>query len=138
MVLLFLLGASLASVAADSTRTTLEVQNLSCGACLSRINEALEGMEGFKDMDADLYQKMVAVDHQKPLTAAMIAETVTGLGYPATILSETELEGETDGPPADKWYSRGVGCRGCNNNSPCGGNASSWKEFYYKYFGNRQ
>lgn len=66
-------------------RAVFRVENLSCGACLSKINAALDPVAGFSGMGANLFRKMVAVDFAAPLSPEKIGEIITGLGYPAAL-----------------------------------------------------
>jgi copper chaperone CopZ len=138
----FCLILPLAALAAGLNRTTLEVRNISCGSCLSQINTALTALDGFSGISADLYQGKVTIDHQTTLSPSEISRTITGLGYPARILKETEVNldtepmaGQANQGDQEKWYSKGVGNSGCNTSHSCGGTASAWQEFYSKYFG---
>ena len=66
-------------------RAVFKVGNLTCGACLSKINAELGPMEGFTGMGANLLRNMVAVDFVEPLTQEKIGAAITNLGYPATL-----------------------------------------------------
>lgn len=89
---LFLILASVA-VAAENTasedtkvkRAVFQVENLTCGACFSKINKALGSMEGFAGMGSNLFRKMVAIDFKAPLTPETIGKAISGIGYPATL-----------------------------------------------------
>ncbi len=72
-------------------RAVFKVENITCGACLSKISSALEPVEGFSGMGANLLRKMVAVDFSAPLSPEKIREIVTKLGYPATLDSVEAL-----------------------------------------------
>lgn len=72
-------------------RAVFQVENLTCGACLSKINSALGPVEGFSGMGANLLRGMVAVDFVIPLTPEAIGKTITDLGYPATLDGVEEL-----------------------------------------------
>ena len=136
---LFFAILSLDALAEGLNRTILEVKNLYCSSCLSRINAALAELDGFTGMSADLYQGEVVIDHQAALSGADIAEFVAALGYPAKVLREGVIDSEpevvTTQTGQGKWYSKGVGCSGCNGSYSCGGTASAWQAFYSKYFG---
>ena len=73
-------------------RAVFNVENLSCGACFSKIQAALSPVKGYSGMGANLFRKMVAVDFSAPLTPEKIAETITALGYPATLDSVAPVE----------------------------------------------
>ena len=75
-------------------RAVFQVENMTCGACYSKINSVLGPLEGFSGMGANLFRKMVAVDFKDPLTTEEIQAAITGLGYPATLDSVESLEDE--------------------------------------------
>ncbi len=72
---------------ADKTtqRAVFKVDNMTCGACLSKINAELGPLEGFSGMGANLLRNMVAVDFVGPMTPEQIGSAITNLGYPATL-----------------------------------------------------
>lgn len=82
---------------ADKTtqRAVFKVENMTCGACLSKINGELGPMKGFSGMGANLLRNMVAVDFVAPMTPEKIGSAITNLGYPAT-LDEVEAIGEKE------------------------------------------
>ncbi|MBU0730566.1 MAG: heavy-metal-associated domain-containing protein [Proteobacteria bacterium] len=150
-VLLFLLVMATSSVHAENRiRTLLNVQNLSCGSCLNRIQVVLESLDGFLGMNADLGTGRVAVVHEAVLSGAEIAATITALGYPASVFSSAISGIENSGPltvaqetsasaqlPEDNGADPGCsGGRGCG--SACGASSSSWQKLYDKYFGSRK
>ena len=126
----------------DATRTVLRVQNLSCGSCLSKINAELQGLDGMINMDADLRQGVVMVDHQAPLTAKTVAFVISDLGYPATVLSDTVVQLDDEQSAGQKQKATaGFGCGGCSSggcavNTSSAVNASTWRKVYQRYFGN--
>ncbi len=73
-------------------RAVFQVENLTCGACFSKINQALGSIDGFSGMGANLLRKMVAVDFNPPLTPEKIGKIITGLGYPASLDTVGPLE----------------------------------------------
>jgi len=138
----FFATPSLDVLAAGLNRTTLEVKNLNCGFCLSKISNTLTSLDGFEGMSADLYKREVVIDHQPTLSGSDISEAVTALGYPSRVLRETVVDTDAGDTTAktglEKWYSKGVGCSGCAASYSCGGTASTWQAFYTKYFGKDQ
>jgi copper chaperone CopZ len=81
------------TVTADDTkdgsiqRAVFKVENLTCGACFSNINEGLTPLAGFSGMGANLFRKLVAVDFIGPLSADEIGAAIINKGYPATLVS---------------------------------------------------
>lgn len=110
---------------AESDQTTqravFKVDNMTCGACLSKINAELEPLEGFTGMGANLLRKMVAVDFITPLTPEKIGLAITNLGYPAT-LDEVDVIGEkeTFAYMQSQRGGSGYGSGGC-----CGGGSAA-------------
>ncbi len=100
-------------------RAVFQVENLTCGACFSKINSALGPLKGFSGMGANLLRKLVAVDFKAPLTPEEIGAAITGLGYPATLDSVDPLsEKETFAYTQSQRKGAGSGGGGC-----CGGGA---------------
>ena len=108
-------------------RGIFKVENLTCGACFSRINQELNGMDGFAGMGANLLRKLVAVDFNAPLTAEKIGTAISSLGYPAT-LESTEYPGEKETFAYMQSQRRGYGGGGCCGGAPqpgtCAGGGS--------------
>ncbi len=88
--IVFLFFGSLV-LAGDLARTTMKVDNLYCGACLTHIDATLKEVAGFDGMRGDLTKGVVQVDHQTSLSGEKIADTITKLGYPATIVSQSNI-----------------------------------------------
>lgn len=84
--------------------TNLQVQGMTCGACVRHVNQALNSVDGVTAVDVDLSSGRVRVDGN-PDNAAMIA-ALDEAGYPAQLASET---GPTAGP--SKGCGSGCGCR---------------------------
>ena len=98
-------------------RAVFQVENLTCGACFSKINSALGPLEGFSGMGANLFRKRVAVDFKTPLTPEEIGTAITDIGYPATLDSvESLTENQTFAYMQSKRNGSGFGRGGC-----CGG-----------------
>ena len=78
------------SRAGDSFRTVFKVRNLSCGACLGKIENRLKTFDGYIGMLANFDLGLVVVDHRDNLTGNQIAVAITSSGYPAKVASESE------------------------------------------------
>ena len=88
------------------------------------------GMNGFLD------RGMVIVDHETSTAGEAIATAISGLGYPARVLSATDLSADKVARvnAKDNIPVKGRG-RGCNGSStPCNATADSWKSLYKRYF----
>jgi len=92
-------------------RTTLKVQNLSCGSCLSNINSKLEVLEGYSGMGANLLEGIVAVDYIEPLTEKEISLAITEIGYPAKVISVESID-ESESYASSSKRSYGGSCCG--------------------------
>jgi copper chaperone CopZ len=123
-VLLLVVGASISLVAAwnndppvslpeGPTRTSLLVGNLTCGACLARIEETLRQHEGMVGMEADLASGLVTVAHTAVFAPQRIEAAITEAGYPAQVLTEAEAAALASPQGAG-------GCRGCRPGGGCG------------------
>jgi len=83
--------------AAQLKKTTLEVKNLSCGSCLSKIGVELRDLPDAISMGADLRQGLVFVLHRPGLAAEEIAARISAIGYPAVVLAADSVEVEGAG-----------------------------------------
>lgn len=106
-------------------RTTLRVQGVSCGSCLSAIREELSKKPGMVALAADLGQGLLRIDHRPPLNEEAIVRVLADLGYPAR--PQGKQVGLTGGAPTV------TGCSGCAQNA-CSATAASWRELYRKIF----
>ena len=75
-------------------RAVLKIDSLSCGGCFTTINASLSPLKGYSGMGANLWRKLVAVDFTAPLTAEVIAKTVTDSGYPAKLEYVDDIQGK--------------------------------------------
>ena len=116
------------SFATNLEQTTFEVSNLSCGACLSRIDDALKGHAGYSKLGADLQRGIVVVEHESTLNEAVIAQAITDIGYPARIATEKETS-RAPGLFKDQGSASGC-CGGGGRNSGCSASASTWKRLF--------
>jgi copper chaperone CopZ len=124
---------SAADEGAGRTRTTLKVDNLSCGACLARIDTALQEQEGMVGMQASLQQGLVVVEHEQQFRPEGIAELISDMGYPAVVLSSASAGSSDAESPQAKAFRAGDGCSGCSSGG-CGATSSSWQRLYERFF----
>ena len=80
------------SRAGESFRTVYKVRNLSCGACVGKIDTKLKDYDGYMSMLANIDLGLVVVDHRDNLTGGQIAEAITSLGYPAEEATRSESD----------------------------------------------
>lgn len=65
----------------------LQVQGMTCGACVRHVSQALGAVVGVDAVNVDLGSGLVRVDGS-PDKAALLA-TLDGAGYPAQLTSQT-------------------------------------------------
>ena len=92
-------------------RTLMKVDKLTCGSCLKAISQKLSTIIGVKGLEADISRGLVAVDHEKTLESIKISDAINSIGYPATIISVTELESSRTITPSNSGQ-YGSGCCG--------------------------
>lgn len=70
----------------DAALAVLNVENLSCGACVRNIQEALDGIDGIGRVEVSVTAGRGEVEFdQQRIDAAQIARRITAAGYPAKI-----------------------------------------------------
>ena len=115
--------------AGNIKRTTLLVSNLVCVSCLVRIEIEVKSLVGTIGMISNLGKRIVIVDHKLFLGEKEIAGAITGIGYPAKIISTAKLaKHKAVSFSQGKKYSRGS----CGA-AYCSAAASSWKKLYRRY-----
>ena len=117
----------ISSFAASPKQTTFEVSNLSCGSCLSRIDDTLKDYEGYSKLGADLRQGIVVVEHKSTLKKQTIAKAISDIGYPAKVVAEKEI---SKAPNLFQGQGTGYGCCGGGRSSGCSASASTWKKLF--------
>jgi copper chaperone CopZ len=61
--------------------TTLTVTGMTCSGCASKVDKALRGLEGVRDISLHYPDTTVGVLHSASVTPEIIRETVTSLGF---------------------------------------------------------
>lgn len=64
-------------------RTSIPVQNVTCGGCCSTIAKGLSQLENISDVDVDLENTTVSFNYTTPSDISKVKETLEDLGYPA-------------------------------------------------------
>ncbi len=86
---LFLLGLSLFgfdSPASAMATAELSVGNLTCGACVQKIEKAISGMKGVTAIDVDLQNGRARVSYDdRVVSPAAVANRISKAGYPARV-----------------------------------------------------
>ena len=116
------------SFGANLKQTTLEVSNLSCGSCLSRIDDTLKAYTGYSKLGADLRRGIVVVEHEAALEEQVIAKAITDIGYPAKVVAGKEAA-ERPGLFTDQGAGYGC-CGGGGRSGGCSASASTWKRLF--------
>ena len=119
------------------SRTTLQVSNLSCTSCLTNIAAELRTIPQTYGMNAYLSRGVVIVDHATAYENKKIASAISGLGYPARVVSTNEIPAQKTFSAASNAGSPNQVVRrggGCNNKGPCNATSASWQKLYQRYF----
>jgi len=114
------------SWAGNLKTTTVQVQGVSCGSCVSAIRDELFKKQGMVALTADLEQRLLRIDHRPSLNEEAIVQALGDFGYPAQpVRAQVEkISGE----------SMAKGCSGCGPNG-CSATAASWQELFKKWGG---
>lgn len=129
-IVLFVVFTFSSAEAEKLQRTIMKVDRLYCGSCLAKINSNLSQLKGFIGIGADLRRSLVAVDHRKPLESKTVASKISSIGYPATIISESEIDEKNALSGNDRKRQYGCGNKG---GACCGASSSAWKELYNRF-----
>lgn len=79
-------GRAPAEVSAKASVVELQVGNLTCGACVGRIEQALNKLDGIGEVSVDLAGGTAQVGYDAARVAPeTIAATIGNAGYPATL-----------------------------------------------------
>jgi copper chaperone CopZ len=132
LILFFgLLPASSAQDNNDLIRTTLHVARMRCSSCLRVFDAELRKISGITGMQARFNERIVIVDHEEKISSREIANKISKLGYPATVLSNRGISRKE----ASSFQRAGFGAGGawCN---PGGASpvAESWRELRRRLF----
>ncbi len=110
-------GRAPAEVSAKASVVELQVGNLTCSACVGRIEQALNKLDGIGEVSVDLAGGTAQVGYDAARVAPeTIAETISAAGYPATLASAGAV-------PATKMNGANGACPGCKPvvKKGCGG-----------------
>lgn len=102
------------AIRVDST-VDLKVGNLTCGACVERIEGALSSLEGIGGVEVDLNTGRTRVAYDRSRTdAAAIADRITAAGYSAGLVTPgASAAGEIRCPAAKPVTKSGCGGTCC-------------------------
>ncbi|KAI5285391.1 hypothetical protein KEM54_000612 [Ascosphaera aggregata] len=77
-----------ATIASGLTSTTIAIQGMTCGACTSAVEKAMQGSLGVSRVDVSLLaERAVIVHDDKIITAEQIGEIIEDTGFDACVVS---------------------------------------------------
>ncbi len=82
----------------------LQVQGMTCGACVRHVTQALNPIAGVDAIDVDLQSGLVRIEGDADSTALLAA--LNDAGYPAQLASQT-----SPAAAPEKGCGSGCGCR---------------------------
>jgi copper chaperone CopZ len=122
---LMVVGPVSFSFGGDIRRTTMKAERMRCSSSLRVIDAELRKVPGVMGMAANFGEGLILVDHEPRVSAEEIAAVISGVGYPAAVVSGQEISSSE----ANRFQRAGfgVGAECCN---PGGASpvAESWKE----------
>jgi copper chaperone CopZ len=65
-------------------KQTFTVPNISCGHCVSTIQNELQELDGVIRVEGDPQSKKIAIEWNSPVTVSKIESTLKEIGYPAS------------------------------------------------------
>ena len=65
-----------------TTQTTLQVEDMSCGACVEHVRDAL-AIDGVTDVQVDLAAGRVTVTHDRGVASGQLVDVLEEAGYGA-------------------------------------------------------
>lgn len=60
---------------------TLKISGMSCGHCVQAVKQALEKVEGLKDVQVDLEKGEASFEQEKPVDMEVVKKAVQDAGY---------------------------------------------------------
>lgn len=115
----------------DLIRTTLHVAQMRCSSCLRVFDGELRKVPAIVGMTARFSERLVVVDHKKEISSEEIADTISRLGYPATVLSSRGISKDEVSRFQRAGFAAGAGWCNLGGASPV---AESWKELRRRLF----
>jgi copper chaperone CopZ len=71
----------------DLKATTVNVSGMTCGGCARKIDTALRGIEGVRDVSLHYPDPTLGVLHGAGVSAAEIRDAITALGFEVSVPS---------------------------------------------------
>lgn len=134
VILLVLFAASFVH-GSELRRTTLRAEQMRCSSCLRVIDAELRKVPGIVGMTSTFREAHVIVDHGSEVPAEKIADVISGLGYPATVVSGRKITEREANRFRRAGFGGGAGYCNPGGSSPV---AESWKELRRRIFRKRR
>jgi copper chaperone len=64
-------------------KTVLDVQGMTCGSCVARVNRALRDLAGVHSVEVRLREGKVVVEHDRDTDVPMLIAALEEEGYPS-------------------------------------------------------
>jgi copper chaperone CopZ len=63
-------------------KTSIEVENIKCGGCSSRIISKLSSIENIENVEIDIEQGVISYDHKDDDSVSKVIKVLKVMGYP--------------------------------------------------------
>ena len=91
----------------------LQVEGMSCGACVKHVTQALEPLPGVSRVDVDLASGRVRVSGELVQGSNPLLMALTDAGYPANLATDASASTATSQPKTSGCHSGRTGGCGC-------------------------
>ena len=61
--------------------TTIKINGMKCGHCVSSVTKAMEDIKGISNVNVNLEEGEVTFDQANPIAKETIQETILGIGF---------------------------------------------------------
>jgi copper chaperone len=95
----------------------LQVDGMSCGSCIKRVTQALLPLPGVSGVDVDLPSGRVQVSGELVQGPDLLIGALTGLGYPAKLVSDASSAAASPLTKAAGCHSDSTGGCGCRRST---------------------
>jgi copper chaperone CopZ len=91
----------------------LQVEGMSCGACVKHVTQALQLLPGVSGVEVDLASGRVRVSGELAQGGDPLVKALTTAGYPAKLATDASTPAATAPPKASGCHSGSSGACGC-------------------------
>ncbi|SEA57466.1 MULTISPECIES: heavy-metal-associated domain-containing protein [Acidovorax] len=91
----------------------LQVEGMSCGACVKHVTQALQPLAGVRGVEVDLSSGLVRVSGELAQGSAPLLVALRDAGYPAKLATDASTPVATSQPKASGCHNGGAGGCGC-------------------------